>query len=144
MGQSHTVTALRDKRAELGGVIVDLERRIVRHRAELTHLDAVLKMLAPELEPERIWPRAVRRKTAWFLRHGEGTREVFDVLRASSRPITAREIAEHLISERRLDAADPRVGELVHKSVQAILKRAAGKVEGAKTESGVLAWRLVE
>jgi hypothetical protein len=35
MGQSHTVTALRDKRAELGGVIVDLERRIVRHRAEL-------------------------------------------------------------------------------------------------------------
>src|SRR5260370_34966092 len=99
-------------------------------------------MLAPELEPERIWPRAVRQKTAWFLRHGEGTRKVFDVLRASSRPITAREIAEHLISERRLDAVDPRVGELVHKSGQAILTRAAGKVCGAKTDSAVLAWLL--
>jgi len=144
VGQPYVVTRLRDKRAELGGIIVDLEKRIVRHRAELAHLDAVLKMLAPELEPDRIWPKAARQRNAWFLRHGEGTRKVFDKLRTSDQALTAREIAEQLISDGKLDAADPRVCDLVQKSVQAILKRAGGKVEGTKTASGLLAWRLAE
>jgi hypothetical protein len=142
MGQEQVVTALRDKRAALGGTIVELERRIARHRAELGHLDAVLRMIAPGVEPDRIWPKVSRQRSAWFLRHGEGTRKVFDVLRTSAQALTAREIAAQLIKDGQLDGSDPRLCDLVQRSVQGILKRAGTKVEGEKTASGLLAWRI--
>lgn len=47
MGEPHVVSALREKRAEISGVIVELERRIALHRADLVHLDANLAPVRP-------------------------------------------------------------------------------------------------
>ena len=85
MAEPHVVTALRDKRAELSGTIADLEKRIGRHRADLQHVDAVLRLFAPDLEPEAIAPKAVRRSNEWF-RPGELARMVLDILRAGEDP----------------------------------------------------------
>ncbi len=143
MGELHVVSALTDKRAELGGVIAEMEKQIIRHRAELTHLDAVLNMFAPDLVPEQIRPRAIYRRNSWF-RHGEGPRKIFDTLRASGRPLASREIAERLMAERGLDPTDRRVAELVQKTVHGCLKRAAGKVEAVAIENGATIWRLAD
>jgi hypothetical protein len=48
MAEPHVVAALKDKRAELSGSIADLEKRIGQHRADLLHVDAVLRLFAPE------------------------------------------------------------------------------------------------
>ena len=66
MAEPHVVAALKDKRAELAGIIADLEKRISGHRAWLVHLDATLRMFAPDTEAAGIRPKAVRRRNAWF------------------------------------------------------------------------------
>src|SRR3954452_13744875 len=68
MAEPHVVVALRDKRAELSGGIADLEKRIGQHRADLLHVDAVLRLFAPDLEPAAIPSKAVRQPSGWFRR----------------------------------------------------------------------------
>ena len=80
MADTHVISALREKRAEVSGLIAALEQRIVQHRAELVHVDAVLRLYAPALEPDSIAPKAVRRRNDWFT-PGELARLVLYVLR---------------------------------------------------------------
>jgi hypothetical protein len=54
---SHIVAGLITKRAELAGVIAELERQRAQDRADLTHIDGVLRVLASDLDPETIKPR---------------------------------------------------------------------------------------
>jgi hypothetical protein len=54
MAEPHVVAALKDKRADLSGTIADLEKQISQHRADLLHVDAVLRLFAPDLEPAAI------------------------------------------------------------------------------------------
>ena len=72
MAEPHVVAALKEESAELSGSIADLEKRICEHRADLLHVDAVLRLFAPEFEPTTILPRAVRRPNSWF-KPGEPT-----------------------------------------------------------------------
>src|SRR5215218_3489076 len=83
MAESHVIAALKDKRAELSGGIADLEKRIGQHRADLLHVDAVLRLFAPEFEPAAIPPKAVRQPSGWF-RPGELARMVLEVLRTAA------------------------------------------------------------
>src|SRR3954464_14477522 len=91
MAEAHVVAALKDKRAELSGSIADLEKRISQHRADLLHVDAVLRLFAPELEPSTILPRAGRRPNSWF-KPGELARLVLEVLRTAPAALSVRDI----------------------------------------------------
>lgn len=143
MAEPHVVAALKDKCAELAGLIADLEKRINGHRADLVHLDATLRMFAPDIEVARIEPRAVRRRNAWFGR-GECARLVYGILRTAVRSMTSREIAEALMAGRGLDPADQRSRELIQKTVHAVLKRAVPTVVAVTTDSQALAWRVAD
>jgi hypothetical protein len=85
MAEPHVVAALRDKRADLSGTIADLEKQISPHRADLLHVDAVLRLVAPDLEPTTIRPKVMRRQNGWF-RAGELARMVLDILRVAPAP----------------------------------------------------------
>ena len=50
MGELHVISALKDKRAELAGLIDHLERQLGQHQADLIHVDAVIRLYAPEIE----------------------------------------------------------------------------------------------
>jgi hypothetical protein len=140
LAELHVVSALRDKRAELSGQIADLEKRLGQARADLVHLDAVLRLFAPELEPTEIAPKAVRRCNIWF-RPGECPRLVLDTLRTAGEPLATREITGRLMTAKGLDPADGRTRELVHKTVAATLNRLGAAVE--RTESrGMVSWAL--
>jgi len=143
MAEPHVVAALKDKRAELAGLIADLEKRINGHRADLVHLDATLRMFAPDTEAAEIRPKAVRRRNAWFGK-GECGRLVYGILRTAARPMTSREIAEALLSGRGLDPADHRTRDLIQKTVHGILKRAVPTVVAATTDGQAFAWRVAD
>lgn len=143
MAEPHVVAALRDKRAELAGIIADLEKRINGHRAGLVHLDATLRMFAPDTETAEIRPKAVRRRNAWFGK-GECARLVYGILRTAVRPMTSREIAEALMAGRGLDPADHRSRELIQKTSHAVLKRAVRSVVAVTTDGQALAWRVAD
>jgi hypothetical protein len=53
MAGSHVVSALVAKRSDVAGLIADLERKAALQRADLVHVDAVLRLYAPELEAGR-------------------------------------------------------------------------------------------
>jgi len=140
MAEPHVVAALKDKRAELSGSIADLEKRIGQHRADLLHVDAVLRLFAPEFEPTTILPRAVRRPNSWF-KPGELARLVLEVLRTAP---AVREITGQVMERRGFDPEDARTAELLRKLVSNALNRqAADLVE--RIQDGVLVrWRVRE
>jgi hypothetical protein len=119
MAESHVVSALVAKRSEVAGLIADLERKTAQQRADLVHVDAVLRLYAPELEPDCIPSRAVRRRNGWF-KSGELVRMVLDTLRVAPAPMPTREIAAAVMRLRGLDPADThalarQAGDLVEK-----------------------------
>jgi hypothetical protein len=59
MTNSHVVSALRLKRAEISGHIRDLEKRIARQRANLANLDATIKLFSSGINPDAIPPKRV-------------------------------------------------------------------------------------
>ena len=143
MAEPHVVAALKDKRAELSGSIADLEKRIGQRRADLLHVDAVLRLFAPEFEPATILPRTVRRPNSWF-KPGELARLVLDVLRTAPAPLSIREITAQVMERRGLDPQDGRTAELLRKLVRnAVNRQAADLVE--RVEDGTLVrWRVRE
>ena len=90
--QPVTANALRNKRAEIAGDIEMHNREIDRLRAELVHVDAVLRLFDPGVEPDDIASRKrYPRRTDYFAR-GEITRAIFEALR-DQETVAAGELA---------------------------------------------------
>src|SRR3954462_9134641 len=141
MTEPHVVAALKDKRAELSGSIAALEKRIGQHRTDLLHVDAVLRLFAPDLEPATIPSKAVRQPSGW-VRAGELGRVGPAVVRTAPAPLSVREITAQVMERRGLDPQDGRMAELLRKLVRnAVNRQAADLVE--RVEDGILVrWRV--
>src|SRR5450631_3338782 len=88
MAETHVISALRAKRAEVSGYIHDLEKKVKTWRARLAHIDATIKIFSPETDPEAIPPRRTYRRSNYF-KKGEFARLCLDELRkADGQPIT--------------------------------------------------------
>jgi hypothetical protein len=141
MAELHVVSALMAKRSEVAGVIADLERKAAQQRADLVHVDAVLRLYAPELEPDCIPSRAVRRRNGWF-KPGELVRRMLDILRVAPAPLSSREIAAAVMAQRGLDPADMHTGRLIGKLVNNALTRQAGDVVEKIALHRSVTWRV--
>jgi hypothetical protein len=141
MAESHVVSALVAKRSEVAGLIADLERKTAQQRADLVHVDAVLRLYAPELEPDCIPSRAVRRRNGWF-KPGELVRMVLDTLRVAPAPMPTREIAAAVMVLRGLDPADMHTSRLVCKLVSNALARQAGELVEKIALNRSVVWRV--
>ena len=141
MAEPHVVAALKDKRAELSGSIADLEKRIGQHRADLLHVDAVLRLFAPEFEPATILPKAVRRPNSWF-KPGELARLVLDVLRKAPAPLSIRAITGQVMQRRGLAPQDARTAERLRKPVSNALARQAADLVERLQDGTLVTWRV--
>jgi hypothetical protein len=140
MAELHVIAALRDKRSELSGLMMGLERQLAEHRASLTHVDATMRLFDPQLRPEDIRPRRQRTRSAWF-RPGECLRLIYDVLREAPEPVTTRELSDRIIAVKGISVSDDRQRALIEKTILASLNRAKGTIERIKT-AGVVRWRV--
>jgi hypothetical protein len=141
MAESHVVSALVAKRSEVAGLIADLERKTAQQRADLVHVEAVLRLYAPELEPDCIPSRIVRRRNGWF-KPGELVRMVLDTLRVAPAPMPTREIAAAVMVRHGLDPADTHTARLVCKLVNNALSRQAGDRVEKIVEHRSVTWRV--
>ena len=121
MAESHVVSALVDKRAELAGQIVRIEQQLGQFRADLIHIDATIRLFAPTLEPETIKAKMIRRRNDRF-EPGEVKRRVLDTLRRSDQPMAASGLVRVVMSERGLDPADRSVFSKIQLKVGANLR----------------------
>jgi len=102
----HVISALIAKRAELAGIIAELERQLAQHRADLTHIDAALRLFGSPIDPESIRPKRRYRRTRYFGRN-ELSRLRLDVLReATGEPMLTDEIAGLVMIKKGFEAGD--------------------------------------
>ena len=140
MGELHVISALSNKRAELAGIVSQLERQLGQQQANLAHLDATMRLFDPDIRPNKIRPGQQRARSAWF-RPGECLRLIYDELRDAVQPMTTRELAERIMRAKAMPMADDRQRELVQKTILGSLNRAKATI--ARVEAaGVVGWRL--
>jgi hypothetical protein len=141
MAEPHVIGALRNKRAELAGVVSQLERQLSRQQADLTHLDATLRLFDPTIRPTEIRPRRQYVRNPWF-RHGECLRLIYDALREAGQPVTTRDLSERIMQIKAIPIAETRTRDLVQRTLLASLNRAKDTI--ARSDVGdVVAWRLI-
>jgi hypothetical protein len=107
MADPHVISALREKRALVAGLIEKLERKLEQHRADLTHIDGVLRLFQPNRDPGEIKPkRTYARRTRYFARN-ELSRLTMDALRAADGTLTTTDdIVGRVIEAKGFDGAD--------------------------------------
>jgi hypothetical protein len=125
VAKSHVVSGLVSKRAEMTGLIEYHRKEMGRLAGDLVHLDASIKLFAPDLDVGSLRPRAHRRHNAYF-RSGEVPRFILDTLRRTGGPLTSRSIAEHVMSATAL-ASSPAMLAAIQKSLLIALKSLSGK-----------------
>jgi hypothetical protein len=140
LAEAHVVGALRGKRAELAGVVQQLEQELLERRNSLVHLDATMRLFDPDIRPEAIRPRRRRNHNAWF-RPNECRRLLYDVLRDAPTPPSTRELTEQLIALKAIPATDDRQRSLVQKTILGSLNAAKDTIERVE-QAGVVRWRL--
>jgi hypothetical protein len=140
MGEPHVISALSNKRAELAGIVSQLERQLEQQQANLVHLDATMRLFNPNIPPNRIRPKQQRARSIWF-RPGECLRLIYDELRNAAQPMTTRQLAERIMRVKTLPIADDRQRALVQKTILGSLNRAKETIVRVEA-GGVVSWRL--
>ena len=80
MAESHVVSGLVAKRSEMAGLIQHYQSEIARVSGDLRHLDATIKLFAPEFDLRTVRAKEHRERNQYF-RQGERPRMVLDILR---------------------------------------------------------------
>lgn len=145
MSESHVVTGLIAKRAEMAGLMAHHQQEIDKLASSLSHLDATLKLFAPEMDMRSLRPKKRRERSVIF-RSGEAPRCILDILRKAQGPLTSREIVERVLVTRQLEATPERIAA-VQKSILTVIKGLEGKklaqVSAAVGKGGVRSWEIV-
>jgi hypothetical protein len=140
MADPHVISALREKRALVAGLIEKLERKLEQHRADLTHIDGVLRLFQPEHDPASIKPkRTYARRTRYFARN-ELSQLCMDALRAADGALlTTDDIAGRIIEAKGFDAADAVLRKAIGDQSLAVMRsfRKRGMVEQIGLGRGV-------
>ena len=140
MAEPHVISALSNKRAELAGIVSQLERQLAQQQANLAHLDATMRLFDANIRPDKIHPKQRRARSIWF-RPGECLRRIYDALREAAHPMTTHQLAERIIRVKALPIADDRQRALVRKTILGSLNRAKETIMRVEI-AGVVSWRL--
>jgi hypothetical protein len=105
MVEPHIIQELRRKRAELAGDIIVTRKRLERLNEDLDCIDRSIHLFDPGYALHAIRPVIKRRSGTNLFKHGDGSRAILSLLRTAQEPMTAREIADRLIIEYKLDVS---------------------------------------
>lgn len=139
----YALDALKRKRAEMTGEIALCHARLNKPSEDLEHLDATLRLFAPDFVAESILPKVFTPPKSWSKR-GEMSRAVLSILRVAKGPLSTREIAAMVVAQRGLDS-DPGILNVMCRRVGHVLrdKREAGLVRSLEETGLWLQWEVV-
>lgn len=137
------VSGLIKRRAQLAGDIEKAHEALRRMVLDLENLDATILQFEPNFRLEAIKPKAFRPPKDWSNR-GEMTRICLSILRLATEPLTARDIALQLLTERALNRDDQRLLRLMTKRVGVAmrLQRDKGTVRSEQGPGQYILWEL--
>jgi hypothetical protein len=131
------------RRAQLAGDIEAAHEALRRMVLDLENLDATILQFDPGYRVESIRPKAFRPPKDWANR-GEMTRICLSVLRQASEPLTSRDIAYQLLTERALNRDDQRLLRVMRSRVATALRlqRDKGVVKSAQGPGQYILWEI--
>lgn len=140
--QPNVLHALTRKRAEVAGQIEHNQLQLRHLIAELDHLDATIRIFNPAIDIGAIRAKPVPPRHAAF--KGEVTRVVFRTLRDAREPITSRDIAHRLMTERGLNPDDRELSVIMVKRVCACLRvqKMKGLVRNVPSVGNLQGWEV--
>ena len=142
MGQTHIVSGLVTKRAEIDGQIISRLGEIKALKQVLHHLDRTIKVFSPEFDLRTIRATRTNTRNALFS-HGEAQRLVLGVMREYGDCMTSRQIADAIIERKGFEALSSTITQ-VQKDVSNTLRRLERKevVELSDNNDAILHWRI--
>ena len=142
MGQTHIVSGLVTKRAEIDGQIIARLAEIKDLKQVLHHLDRTIKVFSPEFDLRTIRATRTNTRNALFA-HGEAQRLVLGVMREYGEAMTSRQIADAIIDSKDFEALSSTITQ-VQKDVSNILRRLERKevVVLSDSNDAILHWRI--
>jgi hypothetical protein len=140
--QSHVLSGLIAKRAELAGKLEYHHATVRQLIVEIDAIDQSIRIFDPDIELSEIKPRPVPVRHAAY--KGEVSRLILGALRDSKRPCTRHELAMHVMAERGLNTSDKQLVRSVSLRVGASLRhnRNKGLVRSAGGIGTRLAWEI--
>jgi hypothetical protein len=126
--------------AELAGKLLANKREAIRLRTAMMQVEAVMKMLKPDVNIRLIAPKRRNVGNPWFKR-GTLYRSAVDVLRRAGTPMTARQIADAMLAGKTPEPTRKQVATVQAAVLAALRKRNGSAVVG---EGAPAQWRLKE
>ena len=102
MTQSHVVSGLLSKRSELLSLLDHCTVEVDRLDTELKHLDATIKLFAPDTDLRSLPPKRFVEANKVF-KQGESGRLVLEVLREAGGTLNTQAIAQRIADKKNLD-----------------------------------------
>ena len=126
-------------------IIVRVEQQLAQFRADLIHVDATIRLFAPDLEPKTIQAKVIRRRDGWF-KQGEVKRRLLDTLRLADQPMAGPGLVRAVMIERGLDPADRSSFAKVQLKVGANLRQLAsrGVLIRSTGKHGAVLWGIAD
>ena len=145
MTESHVVSGLVSKRAEVAGQITSYQTEIGRLQSALSHLDGTIKLFAPEYDLRTVKSKRTNTRNQYFVQ-GEAQRMTLDVMREANEPLCSREITDALLRRKDIEPTAAIVAR-VQKNILAVLHRLEVRkiVRPVNTngERGVMQWEII-
>jgi hypothetical protein len=135
------ISALSRKRAEIAGVIAELEKQLTAHRADLVHIDNALRLLNSPIPGEAIPARKPRPRNTGYFAHGELSKRIYEALRVRE-TVSAAEIADIALADKGIEDARVRATFVARFLVRLDQMALRGHIERVGSGQGVR-WRLV-
>ncbi len=147
MAESHVISGLVSKRAELSGLFQQHQAELKKIAIDLAHIDAAIKLFDPDYDLNAIKAKDTKQLNPWF-DHGEASRLILDVLRSASSALSTRQLGEAMASIKGLLVESPKEWDsllkLILSAAQRLAKKgviqAQGRTQGA---GGSLLWQIV-
>ncbi len=140
MAESHVISALVSKRAELAGQALKLQTELARVQAQLSHIDSTIKVFAPEYRVSSIKAKLPRNHE---YPHGEIARLVLESLRELDGRATTRQLVDAIHAVKGIaDPTTKAIGDM-QKRVNSYLKRNPDTfVKAGMDAAGATVWRV--
>lgn len=111
MAESHVITGLVAKRAEMTGQLEHYRKEMLRLESGLAHLDATIKLFSPDFNLRGVRTKEYRRRNHFF-QPGECQRMVLEIIRDLADTFSSRQIAEQLVARKGLEATPDMIKQM--------------------------------
>jgi len=126
MTETHVMSALRDKYAELLGRLKKHEKEAEALRVDLAHVEASIRMFKPDWDEKSVRGKRPRKPSRWP-KSGQGVQLTLEILRTAGEPMTAHDIAIEAMMRCGMPTDDGIVVKAVASGLRSGLRRRIGK-----------------